>query len=49
MRIYIYLVKIDLKFYKLLSKKEKKIKKYQIVHNSSYLINHSLEEDLFYG
>ena len=40
MRIYIYLVRIDLKFYKLLSKKEKKIKKHQFFHNSSYLHNH---------
>ena len=35
MRIYIYLVKIDSNFYKLLSKKEKKIKKYQFFQNSS--------------
>ena len=42
MRIYIYLVKIDLKFYKLLSKKEKKIKKHQYFHNPSYLLNHYL-------
>ena len=38
MRIYIYLVRIDSKFYKLLSKKEKKIKKHQLFHNSSYLL-----------
>jgi len=44
MRIYIYLVRIDLKFYKLLSKKEKKIKKHQFFHNSSYLLNHCLCE-----
>jgi len=37
MRIYIYLVGIDSKFDKLLRKKEKKIKKYQFFHNSSYL------------
>ena len=40
MRIYIYLVRIDSKFYKLLSKKEKKIKKHQFFHNSSYLNNY---------
>ena len=33
-------MRIDLKFYKLLSKKEKKIKKHQFFHNSSYLHNH---------
>ena len=48
MRIYIYLVKIGSKFYKLLSKKEKKIKKNQFFHNSSYLLNHSLRE-ISYG
>ena len=42
MRIYIYLVRIDSKFYELLSKKEKKIKKHQFLHNSSYLINNYL-------
>ena len=31
-------------FYKLLSKKEKKIKKNQFFHNSSYLVNHYLIE-----
>jgi len=35
MRIYIYLVRIDSKVNKLLSKKEKKIKEYQKFHNSS--------------
>jgi len=40
MRIYIYLVRKNSKFYKLLSKKEKKIKKHQFFHNSSYLHNH---------
>ncbi len=30
-------------FYKLLSKKEKKIKKNQFFHNSSYLLNHYLK------
>ena len=44
MRIYIYFVRIDSKFYKLLSKKEKKIKKNQFFHNSSYLLNHYLKE-----
>ena len=34
MRIYIYLVRIDHNFYKLLSKKEKNIKKHQFFHNS---------------
>ena len=43
MRIYIYLAKIDSKFYKLLSKKEKKIKKHQFFQNSFYLINHYLK------
>ena len=33
-------------FYKLLSKKEKKIKKNQIFYNSSYLLNHYLNERL---
>ena len=33
-------------FYKLLSKKEKKIKKNQFFHNSSYLINHYLDKRL---
>ena len=40
MRIYIYLMRIDSRFLKLLSKKEKKIKKHQFFHNSSYLHNH---------
>ncbi len=44
MRIYIYFVRVDLYFYKLLSKKEKKIKKNQFFHNSFYLINHCLKE-----
>jgi len=35
MRIYIYLEKKINNFYKLLSKKEKKIKKNQFFHNSS--------------
>ena len=48
MRIYIYFVRIDSKFYKLLSKKEKKIKKNQFFHNSSYLLNHYLYE-IIYG
>ena len=39
MRIYIYFVRIDSNFYKLLSKKEKKIKKHQFFQNSSYLLN----------
>ncbi len=46
MRIYIYFVRIDSKFYKLLSKKEKKIKKNQFFHNSSYLINHYFNKRL---
>ena len=49
MRIYIYFVRIDSKFfYKLLSKKEKKIKKNQFFHNSSYLFNHYFKE-ISYG
>ena len=45
MRIYIYFVRIDSKFfYKLLSKKEKKIKKNQFLQNSSYLLNHYLKK-----
>jgi len=48
MRIYIYFVKIVQNFYKLLSKKEKKIKKNQFFHNSSYLLNHYLKE-ISYG
>ena len=47
MRIYIYLVRIDSYFYKLLSKKEKKIKKHQYSPNKSYLINHYLYKDYF--
>ena len=43
MRIYIYLVRIDSKFYKLLSKKEKKLKKKKFFQNSSYLFNHYLD------
>ena len=37
MRIYIYLVRIAARDLKLLSKKEKKIKKHQNPHNSSYV------------
>ena len=48
MRIYIYFAKINLNFYKLLSKKEKKIKKNQFFHNSSYLLNNHLKE-ISYG
>jgi len=49
MRIYIYFVRADSKiFYKLLSKKEKKIKKNQFFQNSSYLLNHYLKE-ISYG
>ena len=44
MRIYIYLGKKIENFYKLLSKKEKKIKKSQFSHNSSYLFNHYLKD-----
>ena len=44
MRIYIYLVRIYSKFYKLLSNKEKNIKKHQFFHNSSYLINNYLDK-----
>ena len=43
MRIYIYFVRIYLKFYKLLSKKEKKIKKNKFFNNSSYSLNHYLK------
>jgi len=43
MRIYIYFVRIDSKFYKLLSKKEKKIKKNKFFHYLSYLFNHYLK------
>jgi len=42
MRIYIYFVRIDSKFYELLSKKEKKLKKKQFFQNSSYLFEHYL-------
>ena len=42
MRIYIYFVRIDSKFYELLSKKEKKLKKKKFFQNSSYLLNHYL-------
>ena len=42
MRIYIYFVKIVQNFYKLLSKKEKKLKKKQFFQNSSYLLIHYL-------
>ena len=45
MRIYIYLVRIDSKFYELLSKKEKKLKKKQFFQNSSYLLIHYLNSD----
>ena len=48
MRIYIYFVRIVQDFYKLLSKKEKKIKKNQFFHNSFYLLNHYLKE-ISYG
>ena len=48
MRIYIYFVRIVQDFYKLLSKKEKKIKKNQFLHYSSYLLNHVLKE-IIYG
>jgi len=48
MRIYIYFVRIGSKFLKLLSKKEKKIKKNQFFYNSSYLLNHYLKE-ISYG
>ena len=41
MRIYIYFLRIDWNFYKLLSKKEKNIKKNQFFHNPSYLLSHS--------
>jgi hypothetical protein len=39
MRIYLYLGKIAGNFYKILSKKEKKIKKIKFFHNLPYLIN----------
>ena len=48
MRIYIYFARLDLKFYKLLSKKEKKIKKNQFFYNSSYLLNNYLKQ-ISYG
>ena len=38
MRIYIYLVRSNLKLFNILSKKEEKIKKQQFFQNSSYLI-----------
>ena len=44
MRIYIYLVRIDSKFFKLLSKTEKKIKNYQFFDNSFYLLTNYLEK-----
>jgi len=44
MRIYIYFVGIGSKFYKLLSKKEKKIKKNKFFQNPFYLINCCLKE-----
>ena len=44
MRIYIYFEKIDSKFYKLLSKKEKKLKNTQFFQNLSYLLNHYLNK-----
>jgi len=40
MRIYIYFVRKIQNFYKLLSKKEKKLKKKQFFQNSSYLFIH---------
>ena len=46
MRIYIYFVRIDSKFYKLLSKKEKKLKKKQFFQKLSYLLNHYLSKRL---
>ena len=45
MRIYIYLVRIDSKFFKLLSKTKKKIKKHQFFHNSSYLGKRIYQEE----
>ena len=45
MRIYIYLVRITSKFYKLLSKKEKKLKKKQFFQNPSYQFIHYLNSD----
>ena len=47
MRIYIYFLRIDSKFYKLLSKKEKKLKKKQFFQNSSYLVIHYLNSAQF--
>ena len=44
MRIYIYFVRINSKFYNLLSKKEKKIKKIQFIHNPSYLLKGYLKK-----
>ena len=49
MRIYIYFVRTDSKFYKLLSKKEKKLKKKKFFQNSSYLLNHYLNRVISYG
>jgi len=37
-------VRIDSKFYELLSKKEKKLKNKQFFQNLSYLLNHYLKE-----
>ena len=45
MRIYIYFVRIDSKFYELLSKKEKKLKKKQFFEKSSYEFIHYLRSD----
>ena len=43
MRIYIYFLEYIQNFYKVLSKKEKKIKKNQFLYNSSYLFNQLLK------
>ena len=40
MRIYIYLERVDLKIFLILSKKKEKIKKHKFSQNSSYLIIH---------
>ena len=47
MRIYIYLMRIGSNFYKLLSKKEKKIKKLQFLNNSSYLLYQYFEKTTY--
>ena len=44
MRIYIYFLRIDWNFYKLLSKKEKRLKNAQFFQNLSYLLNHYLNK-----